>query len=137
MKLSKLLLRTMPQSIRVIRRLAVQQSGELPLLHLRVLTLVSVGQGQAQIAETLQISAAAVSKVMSNLVEMKHVTKECGSDRRCFQLKLTTKGEKYLSEVGHEVEKMLDKEIRTLTKEEQADLQKGVLLLEKLFKKLN
>ena len=70
--LSEKLLDTIPYSIRTIRKLISEGlDGTFTLQQIRVLTLISEGQGLTQIADTLEVSLAAVSKMVSSLSKKK------------------------------------------------------------------
>lgn len=135
--LSKKILETIPYSIRTIRKLAGSYSGDLTFQKFRILTLVHEGMGQTQISHTTQVSMAAVSKIVDSLVQLKLLVREQGEDRRSFKLKLTKEGEKIRKSVHEQVGRELDKNFKKLTKKEQDELNKGLLVLEKLMGLVN
>lgn len=132
--LSQDILRTIPQFIRVIRRLSTDQlDGAITLQHLRILILVSEGMGQSQMAETLQISLPAISKMVNGLVQRKLILTTPGVDRRCLKLKLTTKGKTTLNAVRREVEKEMTEALKNLSTSQCLELEKGLKVLDKLM----
>lgn len=134
--LSEKLLDTLPYSIRTIRKLYSESlDGALTLQQIRVLTLISEGQGLTQIADTLQVSLAAVSKMVSSLSKKKIIMRKEGVDRRTHVLTLTPQGKSSLEKIKKMVRAKLDVGINDLSKEESAQLIKGLSVLEVLMKK--
>jgi DNA-binding MarR family transcriptional regulator len=134
--LSEKLLDTLPYSIRTIRKLYSESlDGALTLQQIRVLTLISEGQGLTQIADTLQVSLAAVSKMVSSLSKKKIIISKEGLDRRTHILTLTPQGKNSLEKIKKMVRSKLDIGINDLTKDECAQLMKGLSILEVLMKK--
>ena len=134
--LSEKLLDTLPHSIRTIRKIYSESlDGALTLQQIRVLTLISEGQGLTQIADTLQVSLAAVSKMVSSLSKKKIIMSKVGLDRRTHILTLTPLGKNSLEKIKKMVRSKLDIGINDLTKDESAQLIKGLAILEVLMKK--
>ncbi len=134
--LSEKLLDTIPCSIRTIRKLYAESlDGALTLQQIRVLTLISEGQGLTQIAETLEVSLAAVSKMVSSLSKKKIIMSKEGVDRRTQILTLTPQGKNSLEKIKKMVRSKLDIGIAELTKDESAQLMNGLAILEVLMKK--
>ncbi len=134
--LSEKLLDTLPHSIRTIRKLYSESlDGALTLQQIRVLTLISEGHGLTQIADTLQVSLAAVSKMVSSLSKKKIILRKEGLDRRTHILTLTPQGKNSLEKIKIMVRSKLDIGIAELTKDESAQLMKGLAILEVLMKK--
>ncbi len=134
--LSEKLLDTLPYSIRTIRKLYSESlDGALTLQQIRVLTLISEGQGLTQIADTLGVSLAAVSKMVTALSKKKIIMSKEGVDRRTHILTLTSQGKNSLEKIKKMVRSKLDIGINDLTKEESAQLMKGLSILEVLMKK--
>jgi DNA-binding MarR family transcriptional regulator len=134
--LSEKLLDTLPYSIRTIRKLYSESlDGALTLQQIRVLTLISEGQGLTQIADTLQVSLAAVSKMVSSLSKKKIIISKEGVDRRTHVLTLTPQGKSSLEKIKKMVRAKLDVGINDLSKEESDQLIKGLSILEVLMKK--
>lgn len=134
--LSEKLLDTLPYSIRTIRKLYSESlDGALTLQQIRVLTLISEGHGLTQIADTLQVSLAAVSKMVSSLSKKKIIMRKEGVDRRTHVLTLTPQGKSSLEKIKKMVRAKLDVGISDLSKEESAQLIKGLSILEVLMKK--
>jgi DNA-binding MarR family transcriptional regulator len=132
--LSTKLLETLPQTIRTLRHISAESlGGVLTLQQLRVLALVQEGQSQTQIAQTLYVSLAAVSKVISILAKKKLITRKSGDDRRTSILTLTPKGKNTLEKITGYVKSKLDEGISLLDKDEQDQLHKGLLLLDQLM----
>lgn len=132
--LSRKILESIPNAIRTIRRLgAVSLDNDLTFQQFRILNLTDIGMGQTQMSQNMQISMAAVSKLVDSLVKRKLLSREQGEDKRCIKLHLTREGEKNMKAVKDQVAKHLDKSYRKLTKEEQRDLKKGLDVLDKLM----
>lgn len=136
--LAKEILRIIPASIRTIRRLSTGSlDGSITIHHLRVLLLVKEGQGQTQMAETLQVSLAAVSKMVNGLVIKDLIKRSPGKDGRCLNLDLTSKGIKTLSIVLGQVEERLESSLNELTPTEVKQLKSGLAVLDKLMNLVN
>lgn len=132
--LSKSILAVVPYSIRTIRRLSAQSlKGPLTFQQLRLLFLIRDGKGQTEIAEALQVSTPAISKMISQLVGKKFAIRTPGKDRRSIDLKLTTQGKKIVGLVSGKLEARFDKNINRLSKKEQTELRQGLIVLEKLM----
>lgn len=136
--LSKDILRIIPQSIRTIRRLSTAQlDGSTTIHHLRLMFLVQEGKGQSQIADILQISLPAVSKMINGLEERGLINRSMAEDKRCVRLKLTGRGKKNLDTISREVEKDLNRALSRLSPEERQSLSEGLKALDKAVKFLN
>ncbi len=132
--LAKKLLESLPSSIRIIRKMTLSVvDGCLTLHQTRVLFLIKEGLGQSQIADLLQVSPAAVSKLMSQLSAKNLVIMKPGKDRRSLDIRLTKDGTKTLTKVLSEVEKKLNKQIHFLSTEERDVLMSGLHILDKLM----
>jgi DNA-binding MarR family transcriptional regulator len=132
--LSFLLLKSIPHSMRRIRRLSSGVlEGSITFEHLRTLFQISEGLSQTQIAEIFAISLPAVSKMVHNLEERGLINRAPGEDRRCLHLSLTAKGSKILKTVTSHNEKMLELGMKELTDLEKEDLKKGLHVLNKLM----
>ncbi len=136
--LSKKILSSIPPAIRTIRRISASSLGsELTFHQFRVLNLIYEGMNQTQMSQNLQVSMAAVSKIVDLLVKKNLLKRETGEDRRCVKLKLTKEGEKLRNHVRIIVEKELEKHLKKLSSKEQTDLKKGLDVLDKLMGFLN
>ncbi|HXH29216.1 MAG TPA: MarR family transcriptional regulator [Bacteriovoracaceae bacterium] len=132
--LAKRLLVSIPTTIRIIRRLSVAKVGKkLSLQQLRVLVLIKENKGQAELAELLYISPAAVSKMVDSLVTKKLVTKKPGKDARSKSLQLTKDGKRTLATVSAYVEDQLTAGLERLTAKEHAELNRGLEVLDKFM----
>lgn len=132
--IAKKLLESLPFSIRIIRKMTLSVvDGCLTLHQTRVLFLIKEGLGQSQIADVLQVSAAAVSKSMSQLSLKGLIKMKAGKDRRSLEISLTKDGTKTLNKVLQQVEKKLNKEIHHLSIEERDVLMSGLRVLDKLM----
>lgn len=132
--LSSLLLKSIPHSMRRIRRLSSGVlDGSITFEHLRTLFQINEGLNQTQIAELFGISLPAVSKMVQNLEEKGLINRQPGEDRRCLRLSLTSKGSKILKTVTTHNEKMLEVGIKELSEKEKEDLRKGLHVLDKLM----
>ncbi len=131
--LAKKVLESIPRTIRTLRKLTVSVlDGQLTFHQTRVLFYIREGMGQSQIAETLQVTPAAVCKLMHQLSENGLVTMIPGKDRRERLMELTKEGSRILNTVSRSLEKKLNKGIDSLSNAERDDLMKGLLVLEKL-----
>lgn len=131
---SKKVLESVPSAIRMLRKLTVEMlDGSLTFHQTRILFYIKEGFGQSQIADALQVSAAAVCKVTHQLTEKGFITMNPGEDRRERLMELTKNGSKILTAVSKQVEKRLNKSIDTLTSQERDDLIRGLTVLDKLI----
>lgn len=136
--LSKKILSSIPNSIRTIRRLAASSlESDVTFQQFRILQLSHEGMGQTQMSQALQVSMAAISKMVDSLARRGLLVREQGEDRRCLHLKLSLEGIRIRKVVTGQVEKTLDKHFKKLTKEEQDDLKKGLDVLDKLMGYVN
>lgn len=132
--LAKLILDSIPGSIRVIRKLSVEYMDDsVTFNQLRILRLVKDGMSQSQIAETLQISMAAVSKSIDGLSNKKMLVRRPGKDKRCHQLVITSLGLKNLNKLLGQVEIKLQEGIKQLSPSEREELSRGLHTLDKLM----
>ncbi len=135
--LAEKLLETLPRSIRILRKFSAQGIGSaLSFQQLRILSLINEGQGQTQIAETLQVSMAATSKVINYLHEQKLIIRKSGEDRRTQILSLTPKGKQLMNKVISFVRSKLDIGIQELSRTERDELFQGLAILDKLIQKV-
>jgi DNA-binding MarR family transcriptional regulator len=135
--LSDKILETIPPSIRIIRRFSTEAvGGALTLQQLRMLNLIREGQGQTQMSETLEVSLAAISKMITCLSNKKLISRKAGDDRRTLIISLTSKGKQVLDKVSEYVKQRMDIQIKELSKEEREELLKGLKVLDKLVKNL-
>ena len=136
--MSAQILSSIPKAIRSLRRISAGSlKNDMTFQQFRILTLVDEGMGQTQMAQNLQVSPAAISKIVDILVKKDLLVRETGEDRRCLNLKLSSKGEKLRSCIRNEVIKKLDLHLKMLTKKEQADLKRGLEVLDKFIGSLN
>lgn len=135
--LSKKLLESIPQSVRVIRKLSTESVvGALTLQQMRVLNRIHAGEGQTEIAESLDVSLAAISKMIGGLTRKKFIQSKAGVDRRTHVHTLTPKGKQMLDKITKYVSSKLDLGINELTKEEKDQLLSGLIILDKLMNKV-
>jgi DNA-binding MarR family transcriptional regulator len=135
--LSDKILESIPPSIRIIRRFSTEAvGGALTLQQLRTLNLIREGQGPSLMAETLGVSLAAVSKMITCLSNKKLIIRKAGDDRRTSVITLTTKGTQVLDKVSDYVKAKMNKHIVELSKEEKEELMRGLMVLDKLVKHL-
>lgn len=135
--LSRKLLETIPKSIRTIRKLTSETLTEsLTFQQMRILILINEGQSQSQMAETLQVSHAAISKMISFLTKKKLVLCKVGSDRRTHVLHVTPKSKTILKKTVNHVCAKLDVGINELSKDEKEQLMKGLLILDRVMTKV-
>lgn len=125
---------TIPRSIRRLRSLAITLLDPGITFHqTRVLYLIKEGLGQSEIAESMQVSAAAVCKLMRELSEKGLIVMNPGEDRRSRKIRLTPEGKKRFSAISRQIERKLNKLTDGLTPGEKDDLMKGLIVLDKLF----
>jgi DNA-binding MarR family transcriptional regulator len=135
--LAKKVLDSIPRSTRTLRKITVSVlDGSLTFHQTRVLFFIKEGLGQSQIAELMQVSPAAVCKLMQQLSEKKFIKMSPGLDRRSRKINLTTEGSKILGLVMRSIEKKLNKGIESLSNSERDDLMKGLRVLDKLTAQL-
>lgn len=135
--LSTKLIDSIPRSIRIIRKFSTEcLGGYLTLQQYRVLNQIKEGHGQTQISQTLQVSHAAISKMINFLINKNFITRKAGEDRRTQILKLTPEGKTMLDKVRKHVGKKLDVGIESLSAEEKIQLMQGLEVLDKLMIKM-
>lgn len=136
--LAKKILDYIPVSIRTIRRLFAQTiDTDLTFQQFRILYLVSDGMGATQMSHALNVSTAAISKIVEALLQKGYLTKEQGDDRRSQKLILTRLGDKTLKSSRKKVATELDKNIKKLSQKEQQELFRGLDVLHKLMEYVN
>jgi DNA-binding MarR family transcriptional regulator len=130
--LARDVLRTVPRSIRVIRRLASEKlDGEFSLNHMRILALINDGGGPSEMTMALQVSPPAISRMLQCLEAKGLIKRSQAKDRRFALLALTFKGRKALSKVNTAVEEMINNSLDELSTSERRELTKGLSILEK------
>jgi len=135
--LSKKILESIPQAIRVLRMLSIETlEGSLSLQQLRVLRLAFEGYGQSQMSKILQVSMAAISKMVDGLCSKGFLIKKEGKDKRSLELRLTPKGRKILGQVTAHVEKKINEAAKSLDPQEKDELLKGLAVLDKVIQKV-
>lgn len=129
--LAKNLRSSLPQAMRLVRLLYVESiDSTFSFQQLRVMALIQEGQSQTQMANTLQVSLAAVSKLTECLVKKEFVLRKTGIDRRTQALSLTAKGKRAFDRANAYVEKELEKGIKKLNQEEKKQLEQGLNVLD-------
>ncbi len=132
--LPALILQVIPSSVLAIRRLSLTSLGGSISIHtLRILFVIDEGLSQTQMANVLQVSDAAISKSVANLLKKKLLRKKTGKDKRSYEVRLTPEGKRLLKEAQEQVEKALEECLKELSKEEQEQMQKGIVILSKLM----
>ena len=132
--LPALILQVIPSSVLAVRRLSLTSLGGSISIHtLRILFVIDEGLSQTQMANVLQVSDAAVSKSVANLLKKKLLRKKTGKDKRSYEVRLTPEGKRLLKEAQEQVEKALEECLKELSKEEQEQMQKGIVILSKLM----
>lgn len=130
----------LPEVGRTMRSLAhhsLREEHGPSLQQFRILELTHQGLSQTQMAHFLQVSMAAISKLVDSLVKHGLLERIQCADRRCLQLKLTPEGKKIHKKVSSQIEKTIDKHVVKLTKEEVSDLEKGLAVLDKIMGMIN
>jgi DNA-binding MarR family transcriptional regulator len=132
------ILTSIPYAVRALRRsCASSLAGELTFQQFRILMQVHEGMGQTQISQNLQVSVAAVSKLVDLLAKRDLVTRAPGEDRRSHRLTLTREGDKLRRSVHESVARELRRNLKKLTKSDLADLERGLAVLDKLMGLVN
>jgi DNA-binding MarR family transcriptional regulator len=135
--LSKKILESIPQAIRVLRLLSVETlDGYLSLQQLRVLRLAFEGYGQSQMSKILQVSMAAISKMVDSLCAKGLLLKKEGKDKRSLELRLTPKGRKILGQVTSHVEKKINDAAKNIDPLEKEQLLQGLAVLDKIIQRV-
>lgn len=135
--LPALILQVIPSSALAIRRLSLACLGESISIHsLRMLFVIKEGLSQSQMASVLQVSEAAISKSVKTLERKKLLQKKAGGDKRTFKLSLTAEGKRLLKEAHEQVENALEESLKKLSKEEQEQMLKGMLILDRLMQSI-
>lgn len=132
--LSNKILESIPYASRTIRQLSAGSlNADLTFQQFRILQLTYDGMGQTQMAQTLHVSMAAISKVVEALVHKNLLMREQCEDRRCHKLTLTREGVKVRKAIHDQVARKLEKNFKKLSTAEQRDLKKGLEVLDKLM----
>jgi len=136
--LAAIIMNVTPKAIRTIRRLSLDAvSAGLGLQQLRVLTLIKEGIGPSKLAQTLDVSLPAVSKLTAAMESKKLIRALPGKDGRTKVYVLTNKGQKTLLFVSKEVESHLENRINNLSSLEKNQLKKGLIILDKIISEIN
>lgn len=125
------------RTMRSLTNLSLHEEEGPSLQQFRIIELTHQGLSQTQMAHFLQVSMAAVSKLVDSLVKHGFLERIQCTDRRCLQLKLTPQGRKIHKKVTSHIEKTIDKQVVKLTKEEVSDLEKGLTVLSKIMGMIN
>lgn len=138
--LARKLQTVLPEVGRTMRSVAnhsLREEDGPSLQQFRIIELTHQGFSQTQMAHFLQVSMAAVSKLVDSLVKHGFLERIQCADRRCLQLKLTPEGKKIHKKVTTQIEKAIDKHVVKLTKDEVSDLKKGLAVLDKIMGMIN
>lgn len=131
------ILESIPRAIRALRLATLSVlDGPLTFHQIRVLYLIEENLNQSQIAEYIQVSPAAVCKLMHQLDEKGYIRMVPGKDRRERSLSLTAEGTRSLRTVSRHLEKKLNKILGPMTDRERDDLLRGLDALDKLTERL-
>ena len=136
--LSGKILVSIPKAIRTLRKLSAKAlKNDLTFQQFRILQFAFEGMGQTQMSQNMQVSMAAVSKLVDPLVKKGLLIREEGKDRRCHHLKLSREGGKIRKQVENEVGHQLEKQFKKLSPKELKELEKGLEVLNKLMGFMN
>ena len=128
------LLEMIPKSVRMLRKISAEALDvSITFQQFRILKKISEGQSLTQMAETLQISLAAVSKTTESIVVKKFVVRKVAKDKRCQILKLTPLGKKILDKVGKHRRKVLSAALEKLSLQQTKELTDGLEALDQLI----
>lgn len=106
---------------------------DLTFQQLRLMFFIEKGMTITQIAKKLEISGAAISKSVSQLVIKGYVTKETTPDKRILSLQLTVKGKKKQDQVVLLLNKRITQAIDELLPKEKEALTDAMIILDKLL----
>jgi outer membrane protein len=124
---------SVPQMMRLLRAHVVANlDHEVTFEQVRMLKLISEGHHQKAMADFMQVTPAAISKMADSLVTKGFVSRKTGEDRRCQILELTPVGKKYLNKVMRSVEGKINDCIINLSLTEKKQLDQGLTVLDKL-----
>lgn len=110
---------------------------DLTFQQLRVMFFIEKGMTITQISKKLEISRAAISKSVSQLVRKGYVTKEFIQDKRTVSLQLTINGKEMLDQVLLLFNKKITRGIDKLLPEERETLTHAMIILKKLLDSLS
>lgn len=134
-ELAKKLLDIIPPSMIWIRaEMRSVMKEELSVPQFRIMANIFRGNNVAcDIAKSQGISQAAMSKMIDSLVARGFVEREANeNDRRHFHLNLTKAGDTFFKKMRKSAQANLKEQISDLGEEDRQDLEKGLLVLEKL-----
>lgn len=132
---AKALLEVIPRAMVTIRlemrRLA---KGDLTVPQFRVIARLSRAEStNAEIAEWIGVSAAAMSKMVDMLVRRELVKRVPGTDRREVRLSLTPAGRRLFERLSGGVQKNVAERIARLSREQKDRLEVAVDVLKEVF----
>ena len=110
---------------------------DLTFQQLRLMFFIEKGMTITQISKKLEISRAAISKSVSQLVRKGYVTKEFIQDKRTVSLQLTINGKEMLDQVLLLFNKKITQGIDILLPEEREALTHAMIILKKLLDRLS
>jgi DNA-binding MarR family transcriptional regulator len=134
--LSKLILDTIPKSMRSIRNEMRQfAKGQLTVPQFRILVKLAKGAStHKEVAEWLGITPATLTRMIDTLVERKVVQRQIDpNDRRQTILQATAQGKTQYERYRAKAQANLQEKMSVLSETEKHDLSKGLEALAKLF----
>jgi len=132
-------LETIPEAMREIRtELLRSPSAELTIPQYRVLSrLAKEAQNNKQLAESLGVTVANMSRLVQGMVQRKLVVGTPNkTDRREVLLSLSPKGRKLFESMRKETRENLESRFQILTLNEQQSLQEALQLMQKMLRKI-
>lgn len=135
-EIAKKLMDIIPPSMNWIRtEMRAVMNEELTVPQFRILASIFRGKNVAcDIAKTQGTSQAAMSKMIDGLVTRGFVKREANiDDRRHFHLNLTSMGDAFFKKTRKHAQSNLKEQISSLDDNERYELERGLLILEKLF----
>ncbi len=136
LEIAKKLMDTIPTSMNWIRNeMRSTMKEELTIPQFRILASIYRGDNIAcDIAKNHGTSQAAMSKMIDGLVAKDYVKRESNkNDRRHFHLLLTKNGDLFFKKTRKNAQGNLKEHISSLDEKEQSELDRGLVILEKLF----
>lgn len=135
--LAKKILETIPLSVRILRSLcSAELNGQLSLNQIKLLKLILDGHGQTAIGADLDVSLAAVSKMIVILEKKRLISRKSGKDKRTHVLRVTAKGKKLLAQVTSKLERQLHVALGALSASQAEELMRGLSHLELVMQKV-
>ena len=135
-EIAKKIMDIIPSSMHWIRsEMRSTMNDEVTVPQFRILASIFRGKNVAcDIAKAQGTSQAAMSKMIDGLAARGFVKREANvDDRRHFHLNLTSSGDAFFKKTRKHAQANLKEQIAFLDQSDREDLERGLLVLEKLF----